>query len=136
MLIIVAQEQGRVPVTVIRLHGDLDSTNYTEVIEKAQEIHDGGARHLILELSKVPFIGSAALMSLHTVALIFAGQKMHKDASGRPAFRALDPDRDQMARDHVKLVNPQPRVAQVLETVGLKRFFEIFGDVQSAVDSF
>jgi len=81
-------------------------------------------------------MSSAGLMSLHTVALIFAGQAMQKDSSSRPSFRALDPQRDQSVRQHVKLVNPQSQVDQVLETVGLKQFFDVFSDVRSAVDSY
>jgi anti-anti-sigma regulatory factor len=136
MLITVSQEQGQVPVTVLRLHGDLDSTSYVEAIQKAQEEYDRGARHLVLDLSKVPYMSSAGLMSLHSMALLYSGHVLGKGVAGRPSYRALNPELDDSVREHVKLVGPQPRVVQVLDTVGLKRFFEVFDDVQVAVNAF
>ncbi len=136
MLITLTQEQGRLAVTAMHLHGDLDASNYTEVIKKTQEIYEGGGRDLVVDLSKVPYMSSAGLMSLHTVALVFAGHSVKTTDSGRPSFRAIDPAKDQAARQHVKLLGPQPQVLQVLETVGLKQFFEIFDDLQAAVVSF
>jgi anti-anti-sigma regulatory factor len=136
MNITFSTKEGRVPVTVLHLNGELDASTYTEVIKKAQESYDGGARDLLIDLSKVPYISSAGLMSLHTVALIFAGQSLNPNSSGRPTFRSLDPNRDQVAREHVKLLSPQPAVAQVLDTVGLNSFFEVFEDLEGAVKSF
>jgi anti-anti-sigma regulatory factor len=136
MNITLSTREGRVPVTVLHLNGELDASTYTEVIKKAQESYDGGARHLLIDLSKAPYVSSAGLMSLHTVALIFAGQSLNPNSSGRPTFRSLDPNRDQVAREHVKLLSPQPAVAQVLDTVGLNSFFEVFEDLEGAVKSF
>jgi anti-anti-sigma factor len=132
MLITVSQEQGQVPVSVLHLHGDLDSSNYTEVIRKAQELFDGGARQLVIDLEKVPFMSSAGLMALHTIALLFRGDGA---ASGK-AYRSIDPARDREIPKHVKLLNPQQSVDHVLETVGLKPFLQTFTDLASAVNSF
>jgi anti-anti-sigma regulatory factor len=136
MIITFSTREGRVPVTILHLNGELDASTYTEVIKKAQESYDGGARDLLIDLSKAPYVSSAGLMSLHTVALIFAGQSLNPNSSGRPTFRSLDPNRDQVAREHVKLLSPQPAVAQVLDTVGLNSFFEVFEDLEGAVKSF
>jgi anti-anti-sigma regulatory factor len=123
-------------VTVMHLMGDVDASNYTELINKAQETYDDGVRDLLLDLGKVPFISSAGLMALHTVARIFSGQPMQTTDGGRPAFRAINPQQDAPARDHVKLLNPQPAVEQVLEMVGLTAFFDVFADLGAAVKSF
>jgi anti-anti-sigma regulatory factor len=136
MQISVSKQAGRVSVTVLHLAGDLDASNYTEVIKKAQELYDGGARDLLIDLGKVPYMSSAGLMALHTVSLIFSGQAMQAGDSGRPKFRALDLTKDQAAREHVKLLSPQPAVDQVLDTVGLKQFFQVFADLDSAVKAF
>jgi anti-anti-sigma regulatory factor len=129
-------QEGRVPVTVLHLAGELDASTYTDVIKKVQESYDGGARDLLIDLGNVSYISSAGLMSLHTVALIFAGQSLQPNSSGRPTFRSLDPKRDDAAKQHVKLLNPQHAVEQVLDTVGLKSFFEVFTDLESAVKAF
>jgi anti-anti-sigma factor len=132
MLITVSQEQGQVPVSVLHLHGDLDSSNYTEVIRKAQELFDGGARQLVIDLGKVPFMSSAGLMALHTIALMFRGD----GAAAGEAYRSIDPQRDREVPKHVKLLSPQQSVDHVLETVGLKPFLQTFTDLASAVNSF
>ncbi len=136
MLITLSKEQGRVPVTVMRVNGDIDASNYTEVIKAAQEAYDNSARDLLIDLSKVPFISSAGLISLHTVALIFAGDSLQATGSSRPSLRSLDPKRDRVVRKHVKLLGPQPQVEQFLEIVGLKQFFQVFDYLENAVQSF
>ncbi len=131
-----SKQQGRVPVTVMQLTGELDASNYTDVINKAQESYDEGVRDLLIDLGKVPYVSSAGLMSLHTVVLIFSGQSMLSKETGRPSFRAINPQRDGVGLQHVKLLNPQPTVEQVLDVVGLKQSFDIHTDLETAVQSF
>ncbi len=95
-----------------------------------------GARDLLIDLSKVPYVSSAGLMSLHTVVLIFADQPMQSKETGRPSFRSINPQRDSAGFQHVKLLGPQPAVDQVLDVVGLKQFFDIYTDLETAVRSF
>lgn len=133
MLITVTQQQGNVPVSVLHLHGDLDSSNYTDVIKKAQEIFAAGTRDMLIDLEKVPFMSSAGLMALHTIALLFRGDT---PVAGAKPFRAIDPERDQEIQKHVKLLSPQPAVDHVLEMAGLKHFFQTFFDLPNAIGSF
>jgi anti-anti-sigma factor len=123
-------------VTVMHLMGDVDSSNYTEVIIKAQEIYDEGVRNLLIDLGKVPYVSSAGLMAFHTIARIFSGHSTQSRDGGRPVFRAINPKEDAVAREHIKLLAPQPTVEQVLDVVGLKQFFEIYSDLDSGVKSF
>ena len=123
-------------VTVMHLAGDVDASSYTEVIDKAQQVYDEGARDLLLDLEKVPYVSSAGLMAIHTVVRIFMGQSLDIKDGGRPIFRAINPQQDASARDHVKILNPQPPVAQVLDVVGLNQFFEVFTDLDGALKSF
>jgi len=39
-------------------------------------------------------------------------------------------------QSNVKLLNPSPEVDNVLDTVGFKQFFEIYTDLDEAVQSF
>ena len=132
MQISVSQHQGQVPVSVLHLNGDLDSSNYTEVIKKTQDLFEAGARYLVIDLEKVPFMSSAGLMAMHTIALLFRGEA----PAGGKAFRSIDPERDKEIQKHVKLLNPQQAVDHVLETVGLKQFFQSYTDLTGAVNSF
>lgn len=123
-------------VTVMRLLGDVDSSNYTEVIIRAQEVYDGGARNLLLDLGNVPYVSSAGLMAFHTLARIFSGHSIQGTDSTRPIFRAINPKEDFSAREHIKLLSPQAAVEQVLDVVGLKQFFEVHTDLDAGLKSF
>jgi anti-anti-sigma regulatory factor len=123
-------------VTIMYILGDVDSSSYTDVINKAQEIYDEGARNLLIDLSKVPYVSSAGLMAFHTIARIFAGQPVKAKDGGRPSFRAINLQEDASARERVKLLSPQTSVEQVLDMVGLTAFFQIFDDFDTAVRSF
>ena len=123
-------------VTILQIFGDVDSSNYTSLITKAQEVYDEGARNLLIDLSKVPYVSSAGLMAFHTVARIFTGQVVMGKDGGRPSFRAINPKEDASARERVKLLSPQPAVEQVLEMVGLSAFFHIFTELEAALASF
>lgn len=123
-------------IIVMHLVGELDASNYAKVIDKAQEAYEDGARRLVIDLSQVPYVSSAGLMSLHTVTLVFGGQSMQSKATGRPTFRPLNITRDGEIRKRVKLLGPQPAVDEVLDVVGLKEFFEIYQDLDDALQSF
>ena len=136
MQISFSKQEGRNPVTIMHLMGDLDASNYTDVIAKAQETYDEGTRDLLIDLRKVPYISSAGLMSLHAVVLIFAGKSVLSKETNRPSFRSIDPKRDSAGLQHVKLLSPQIAVEQVLDVVGLKQFLEIHTDLETAIRSF
>jgi anti-anti-sigma regulatory factor len=131
-----SKQDGRVPVTVMHLTGSVDASNYTDVIAKAQASFDEGARDLVIDLSKVPYVSSAGLMSLHAVVLIFSGNSVQSKEGGRPAFRSIDPQRDGAGLQHVKLLGPQTAVEQTLDVVGLKQFLEIHASLEAAIQSF
>jgi anti-anti-sigma regulatory factor len=130
------QVEGGVPVTVLEIQGDLDYSNYLEVIDKAREAHAAGARNLVIDLSDVPFMGSSGLFALHSVALLMMGQEPPDPESGWDSYHALDRTLSSGLHAQVKLVGPQPRVDQVLERTGMKRFFEIHADREQAIGSF
>jgi anti-anti-sigma regulatory factor len=136
MQISFSKQESRVPVTVMKLSGNLDASNYADVIAKAQGAYDEGARYLLIDLSGVPYVSSAGLMSLHSVALIFAGFFVKSKESGRPAFRSINSQNAQTVREHLKLISPQPDVDQVLDMVGLKQFLDIYANLETAVQSF
>ena len=43
MSILVGQEQGKVPVTVLKVEGDIDASSYKALQDKAAEVIDAGA---------------------------------------------------------------------------------------------
>ena len=128
MNITVSVEQAREPVAVMRLQGDIDASNFIEVVDKAQEIYQNPARNLVIDLSEVPSISTTGLVAIHKIALLYSGVK---EETTHP-----DLTHSSMARKHVKLLNPQPAVDQALANAGLKLFFKVFHDLESALNSF
>ncbi len=130
------QIQARVPVTVLRLSGDVDGSNFQTIIEKARELHQQGARHLVLDLAGVPYTSSAGLVALHSIARLFNSQELPDPEDGWRAIRMVSQARDAGPQTAVKLLSPQPRVAAILEQTGLNVHFQIFTDQATAVESF
>jgi anti-anti-sigma regulatory factor len=64
------------------------------------------------------------------------GEEPPDPGEGWGAYHAVHRDREAGFQKHFKLVNPQPRVDRVLETVGFKRFLETYTDLETAVASF
>jgi len=132
----VKQLTGRVPVTVLETHGDLDASNYQDVIAKARELYQAGTRNLLIDMSNTSYMGSSGLVALHSIALLFRGAPLPDLESGWEAIHGIDRDRDNGIQQHVKLLNPQPRVERVLEMTGLRQFFETHTNLEEAVASF
>ena len=136
MNISVSQASGRVPVTVIKLDGQLDGQNFQELITKAQELHSEGARDFLLDLSDLTYISSAGLVALHSVALMARGEELPDMEGGWSAYRSMGRSGEAGVQKHVKLLNPRSEIMGVLDMVGFSSVFEIYTDREEAVNSF
>lgn len=136
MEIILDQAQGQLPITILKLRGDLDASNFETVIAKAKELYELGTRHIVIDFSQVPFMGSSGLVALHSIALMMRGESGINLEAGWQAFRSLEHTKEEGAQQHVKLLNPQPRVSRTLELTGMNAFFEVYTDLETAVSSF
>ena len=67
MEIKVSTENGRVPVTVLHVDGNIDSSTYEAFQSTAKKLIDDGARYMLVDLSHAPFVSSAGLRALHTL---------------------------------------------------------------------
>lgn len=136
MNITVENAQGRVPVTILELHGDLDGSNYQEVIARARDLYGAGMRHLLIDMGDTAYMSSAGLVALHSVILLLRGEQPPDPESGWSAFHAIAREQGGGVQKAVKLLNPQPRVRRTLEMTGMQEFFEVYTDRQAAVESF
>ncbi len=136
MELTVTQKAGRVPVSVIQPHGDVDASNYTELIRKVEELFKGGAKDFLIDLNGVPFMSSAGLVALHSIAVLLRGEKPVDPQSGWASLKSIDRTRERGMQPHVKLLNPQQYVAETLDKAGFTQFFEIFTDLKKALESF
>lgn len=136
MNISVNQVQGRVPVAILGVQGDLDATNYQELIAKAAEVYRAGTRDILVDLGQTFFISSSGLVALHSIAVILKGEQPPSPEEGWSAIHAVGRGLGSGAQQHIKLLNPQPKVERVMEKAGLKELFEIYTDLAAAVASF
>jgi anti-anti-sigma factor len=136
MNISISQEQGRVPVTVIHLDGKLDSNSFQKLINEAKVVFDGGARHLLLDMTKLTYISSAGIVALHSISKLFRGESLPNADAGWNTIRSLEKERVSGAQQNVKFLNVPPEVRSVLDVVGLAASFEMHTDLAQAVASF
>lgn len=132
----VSVAQGRVPVTILQPRGELDASNYQDLVAEAQKAYLAGARDILLDLCDVSYMSSSGLVALQSIAALLRGEVPPISDEGWAAFRAIHRDRDAGLQAHFKLLSPQPRVDHVLDTVGFKRFLEVLTDREKAIASF
>jgi len=51
--------QAKVPVTILKLEGDLDASWYQDVITKAKTLYDSGVRDLLIDMGDLRFMASS-----------------------------------------------------------------------------
>jgi anti-anti-sigma factor len=136
MEITVSTQPGRVPVTVVQPHGDMDASNYTELVNRVEGLIKDGAKDFLIDLSDVPFMSSAGLVALHGLAMALRGEMRADPQSGWAALKTMDRTRELGMQPHIKLLSPQPYVADTFEKAGFTQFFETYTDLKKAVASF
>lgn len=136
MEISVSKQTGRVEVTVLSLNGQLDGQSYQELIQQGRGLYDAGARNFLLDLGGLTYISSAGLVALHTLALLLRGESLPVTEDGWASMKAVKKDVGGKREEHLKLLNLQPEVRNVLEMVGFDRAFEMYSNLEEAVGSF
>jgi anti-anti-sigma regulatory factor len=135
MQITTYQTQGRVPVTVLQPHGDLDAHTYQELIAAAKVAWNGGSRDMVLDLGDVHYLSSSGLVAIHTIARLLHGQELPDPEAGWSAIHAIEHETGE-AHPHLKLLSPQPPVDKVLTITGFKQMFDVHADLEVAVAAF
>jgi len=130
MEIDVSQDEGRVPVTVFRLKGDLAGEEPLQ--SQAQEAYDAGTRYLLLDLSKVPYITSAGLRAIHYIFDLMRGDAPEEsDEVVRRGIATGD-----YTSGHLKLFKPSKNAKKALSLAGYDMFLEIHKNYGKAIASF
>jgi hypothetical protein len=132
MDVTVSQEQGRVPVTVLKVVGKTDSASSDEFLSKVMGIIDRGARYLILDLSGLVYMSSAGLRVLREV--FGKLRELSPDESEKEIYAKI---RDGSFKSpHLKLLSPTKDVLEVLKMSGYDMLVSIETDFKKAVASF
>lgn len=127
---------GSPKIQILDLDGELDASNYLDVIERVRQLYRDGARQLVIDLSDLTFLSSSGLVSLHSSALVMRGEEPPSPELGWSAFHAIASDVEQGFERCCLLVNPKGRVRKTLEMTGFNTFLQIFDDTETAIQSF
>jgi anti-anti-sigma factor len=134
MEIKVATENGRVPVTVLHVDGNIDSATSPEFQKKAEQLIKEGARYILVDLSHVPYVSSAGLRTLH--ALFNQLRSLNPDANLSDEAVKQGINAGTYKAPHLKLLNLSPETKKVFEMSGFDMFIETFTDRKAAIASF
>lgn len=130
--ITVSQEQGRAPVTVFHLNGAVDANSFELLETQARQAYEAGTRNLLLDLSKVGYISSAGLRTLHIIFIMLRGDTaIESDESIKQGLRD-----GTFKSPHLKLLNPSAAVLETLRLMGFDMFLEIHHHLKDAIASF
>ncbi|MEY2817746.1 MAG: hypothetical protein RL275_1209 [Chloroflexota bacterium] len=125
-------ENARVPVTILKISGDIDSSNYQLFQSYADEKIAQGTQYLLLDFSEVKRISSAGLRVIHN--LFNKLRDIHKDVNDDELRKRMSSGA--YKSPYIKLTNLAPNVAEVFKLGGFEIYLEMFDDRSKSVDSF
>jgi anti-anti-sigma factor len=130
----VSTENGRVPVTVLHVDGNIDAQTYEQFQERAQELIRKGAQYLLIDLSHSPFVSSAGLRSLHQLFNQLRASDPDNQLSEEEVRRGISAGT--YKSPHIKLVNLSKETRTAFELSGFDMFIETFDNKEDAIASF
>ena len=134
MEIITSIENGRVPVTVMQIIGNIDSTTYDAFTLKANELIHDGAHHILVDLSQSPFISSAGLRTIH--GLVKKLRTLNSDTDLSEAEYKKRISTGAYKSPHIKLLNLSQETYTAFTLSGLDMVIETYTDKATALASF
>ena len=134
MEIKVSTESGRVPVTVMHVDGNIDSSTYEQFQSTAKKVIDEGASYILVDLSHAPFVSSAGLRALHTLFNELRTRNPEANLSDEQMKKGISAGT--YKSPHLKLLNLSPETKSAFETSGFDMYIDTFTDKKTAIASF
>ena len=134
MEIEVHTENGRVPVTVLHVHGNIDSSSYHEFETKAEELIKNGSRYMLVDLSHAGFISSAGFRALNHVFRKL--REVHPEANLSDEDMKKGISAGTYKSPHLKLLKLSPEARTAFEMSGFDMYIDTFTDLNTAVASY
>jgi anti-anti-sigma factor len=134
MEIKVSTENGRVPVTVLHVDGNIDSSTYEKFQVTAKKLIDEGARYILIDLSHAPFVSSAGLRALHVLFNELRTRNPEANLSDEQIKKGISAGT--YKSPHLKLLNLSPETKTAFETSGFDMYIDTFNDRNAAIASF
>lgn len=134
MEIKVSTENGRVPVTVMHVDGNIDSSSYEAFQSTARKLIEEGARYILVDLAHAPFVSSAGLRALHTLFNELRARNPEANLTNEQMKKGISAGT--YKSPHLKLVNLSPETKSAFETSGFDMYIDTFTDMKKAIASF
>jgi anti-anti-sigma factor len=134
MEIKVSTESARVPVTVLHVDGNIDSSTYQLFQAKAEELIKGGAHYILVDLSHAPYVSSAGFRVLHQLFNQLRSLHPSSNLSEEEVKKGISAGT--YKSPHLKLLNLSKETRTTFEMSGFDMFIETFDDRKTAIASF
>lgn len=128
LTITTSQIQGDVSATVFHLQGHLHGATEKDLLDRAYQAYEDGARYLLLDMSELDVLSSAGLRAIQNI------------------FKLFTPDDDvEVMRQHgdepykspyLKMVCSKPEIYYILNITGFLQNILIYNNISEATDSF
>ena len=125
-------QNARVPVSIVRIAGDIDSSTYQLFQTHLDEQVAQGARYILLDFREVKRISSAGLRVIHN--LFNKLRDLHKDVNDDDLRKKMSAG--EYKSPYVKLTNLAPHIAEVFKLGGFDIYIAIIDDENEAINSF
>jgi anti-anti-sigma regulatory factor len=127
----IIKRDGTPPVAVLKPNTEINMSTYGGIDTAARAEHANGLRYLIIDMSNVPYMTSAGIRLLNSLFKLYrAGDPTEDDAALSKGFREGN-----FTSTHLKLVNPNDSVREVLKTSGLDMVLTTYANVDEAINS-
>ena len=118
---IASEHRGTPAVAVVTLTGELDASNFEQLIARVATCYADGAIGCVLDLSGLTFMASSGLVALYAAERIFRGEPVPDLEAGWQVFHDMGAESGQVK--NVRLVGTQAGVQRVLDRTGMSRLF-------------
>jgi anti-anti-sigma factor len=134
MEIKVSTQNGRVPITILHVDGDLDSATTDSFEKKANDVIKGGARYILVDLAHSPYVSSRGLRAIHHIFKEL--NAIHPDATLNEKDIRKGIFANTYKSPYLKVTNLSNESKAVFKTTGFDLYIESFDDIKKAIASF
>ncbi|NWF65057.1 MAG: STAS domain-containing protein [Chloroflexi bacterium] len=125
-------QNARVPVTIITISGDIDSSNFQTFQAYVDDQLAKGMQYALFNFQDLKRISSAGLRVIHT--LFNKLRELHQDVNDDELRRKMSAG--EYKSPYLKLTNLIPHVIDVFRLGGFDIYLEFFEDENTALHSF
>ncbi|MCC6300142.1 MAG: STAS domain-containing protein [Anaerolineales bacterium] len=110
--------EQRKAATVFHVGGWLDAQSESQLLEQARVAYDGGARHVVIDMSDLDTLTSAGMRAIQKVYQIYTPKDEH--------FKTA----------YLKLCSAPPQIYNVLGITGFLQNIPMYESLDDALESF